>query len=83
MSYAVGRMGALLVADDAVASTEYALLLAVFVTAATIGICLFGTSLSEIWSGISTRVPDGSLGSAGSGPTQAPSSLMMGANSSP
>jgi len=74
---AAERIETLAVADDALAATEYALILGVFVTVAILGTLMFGDTLSDVWSGISTRVSDGSSG-VSRGASQTPQVLTSG-----
>ena len=59
---AAGRMRTLIVADDAPAATEYALILGAFVAVAVMSVSLFSASLLDVWTGISTRFSDGPSG---------------------
>jgi len=54
------RIRALLVSDEGLAASEYAVVLALFVSAAMMAIWLFGDRLGSALSMVSELVPDGS-----------------------
>lgn len=61
VSYVIGRVGQLRDEEEGLALTEYLILLGLLTAAVIAAVTLFGTNLSNVWSGWATWIGSGAL----------------------